>query len=92
MANSTAHVTVVDGAGAIQIVAAGLTKQMVTVRRLSNNTEIYLGTSGVTINNGLKLYDENVQLTLDIGNSLYAISLSGHGDDDLSVYVSSAMY
>lgn len=91
MAVTSAHVNVVDGAAAVVIAAAGLTKKSVLVRRLSNNTEIYLGGSSVTISNGLKLYDETLTFALDIGDSLYAISLPGYGDDLLSVLMSTVI-
>lgn len=91
MAVTSAQVNVVDGAAAIVLVAAGLTKKTVILRRLSNNTEIYLGGSGVSISNGLKLYDETLTFVLDIGDSLYAVSLPGYGDDLVSVLTSTVI-
>lgn len=91
MAVASAQINIVDGAGAIAIASAGLTKKRVAVRRLSNNTEIYLGAAGVTIGTGLKIYDETLYFALDIGDSLYAVSLAGYGDDLLSVLTSTAV-
>ena len=91
MTISATWVTVVDGAAAVALFAAGLSKRRLVIRRISANTEIYLGSAGVTISDGLKLYDENVTLTLDIGDTLYAVSLPGYGNDILAIYASTAL-
>lgn len=91
MAIATAQITLTDGGSAVQLVAAGITKKFVVVKRITSNSEVYVGTSAVSVSNGMKVTDDYLQLTIDIGDTLYGISLTGYGNDLVAVYSSTVL-
>lgn len=91
MAITSAQISLTDGGSATVLVTAGITKKFIVLKRVTNNSEVYVGPSNVSVSNGLKITDDYMQLTVDIGDTLYGIILAGYGDDLVSVYSSTVI-
>jgi hypothetical protein len=76
MAISTGHVLV--GATPVQIDGQSPNPSRLHIHNMDNTKVLYLGNSGVTVANGLGLQkQDSVELILNPGESLYAISDGG---------------
>lgn len=90
MSLTSSQVDLVGGAVAVIIASAPIVKLLVTIRKVTNNSEVWVGDSGVSAEDGLKVSD-GIQIPLDIGDKLYAMVIDGYGDETISVVISSAM-
>jgi hypothetical protein len=74
---STAQYTI--GTAVVQIVPPDDMAQRVTIHNNDSSQQVFIGNSGVTTSNGMHLDGkEERQITLNLGESLFAVSAGSH--------------
>lgn len=91
MSIATARIVLHDNAQTL-LASAGLIKKLVVLHKTTNDTSIFVGPTGVSSDNGLRVTDvEYLPLTLDVGDSLYGICYPSAGDETVEVFTSSVL-